>query len=114
MTTKTFLALILITGLSYCSKKETPSTTQVDCATVNAKFSTDIAPLIQSKCATAGCHNNSAAGGTILLNYAQISSKSARINQRAIIQKDMPQGGSLTTLEIDKLKCWIESGAPNN
>ena len=85
------------------------------CSGINAKFSSDVAPIISAKCATAGCHNAaSAAGGTVLETYAQISAKAVRIRQRCIVEKTMPPGGGLSTSEIAILNCWISSGIPNN
>ncbi len=87
----------------------------IDCATTSAKFSTDVNPIIQSKCATSGCHNSaSGAGNCVLVTYAQISAQSARINQRCVVEKTMPTGGPLAAAEIASLKCWIDSGSPNN
>ena len=87
----------------------------VDCTTVNAKFATDVLPLITAKCATAGCHNAAgSAGGAVLETYVQISGLAARINQRCIVENTMPPGAPLTVAEIDILKCWISSGTPNN
>jgi uncharacterized membrane protein len=90
-----------------------PATT--NCNTINAKFSVDIAPLMQSKCATSGCHDAAtAAGGTVLETYTQVADKAGRINQRCVIDKTMPPNGALTTTEISNLSCWISSGTPNN
>ena len=91
------------------------TTTAGTCASISAKFSTDVAPIISTKCATSGCHNAaSAAGGTVLETYAQISAKAVRIRQRCIIDRTMPPGGGLTTSELNILNCWISSGIPNN
>jgi uncharacterized membrane protein len=85
------------------------------CTGINAKFSIDIMPIMQNKCATAGCHNaSSSAGGTVLENFTQISAAAARINQRCVVDKTMPPGSPLTPAEISTLKCWIDSGTPNN
>ncbi len=87
----------------------------INCATISAKFSTDVNPLIKSKCATSGCHDAaSASGGSVLVTYAQIAAQTARINQRCVIDKTMPSSGPLSAAEIAIVKCWIESGAPNN
>jgi hypothetical protein len=77
--------------------------TPVDCSTVNAKFAANVQPLISAKCATSGCHDATASGGLILQNYAQISGVKDRIN-----------AAPLQPSEINIIKCWIESGAPNN
>lgn len=87
----------------------------INCSTVSAKFGADVNPIIQGKCATSGCHNAAgAAGGSVLVTYAQIAAQTARINQRCVVDKTMPTSGPLSAAEIAKIKCWIESGAPNN
>jgi uncharacterized membrane protein len=87
----------------------------VNCTTISAKFSTDVKTIIQSKCATSGCHNAAgAAGGAVLETYTQIVAQSARIRQRCVIDKTMPSSGPLPAAEIAAIKCWIDSGAPNN
>ncbi len=87
----------------------------VNCTTISAKFSTDVKPVIQNKCATSGCHNAAgAAGGAVLETYTQIAAQSARIRQRCVIDKTMPSSGSLPAAEIAAIKCWIDSGGPNN
>lgn len=87
----------------------------INCSTISAKFSTDVNPIIQTKCATAGCHNAaSAQGGTVLVTYAQVAAKSALIKQRCVIEKNMPPTGALPPAEIAVIKCWIDSGSPNN
>ena len=86
----------------------------VDCNTVAAKFSTDVLPLVTTKCAISNCHNASAAGGMVFQNYSQISAAKARINQRVVVEKSMPPTGALSASEIAILKCWIDAGTPNN
>ncbi len=87
----------------------------VDCTIISAKFSTDIAPLMKSKCATAGCHDaGTSAGGTVLETYTQIAGVSARIYQRCVIDKTMPTSGPLSTSEIAIITCWVNAGTPNN
>jgi hypothetical protein len=85
-----------------------------DCSTVAAKYSANIAPIIATKCATAGCHNNTGAGGVVLLNYNQVFLVRSAINTRVLIDKDMPISGPLPDAEMKAIKCWLESGAPNN
>jgi len=112
----TVLTVVTITGCYYDREDLLyPSTPSANCTTVPAKFSTDIDPLIQSKCATSGCHDAATgAGNAILVTYTQISAQAARINQRCVIDKTMPTSGPLTADEIAALTCWINSGTPNN
>jgi uncharacterized membrane protein len=86
----------------------------VDCTTISAKFTTDINPIIQTKCAIGGCHNASAAGGVQLLNYTQIKANITHIEHRVLMTKDMPVGGALPLAEQDKIRCWINNGSLNN
>ena len=113
-----FIALFILSGAGcYYDKEELlyAGTATVDCTTVVAKFGADIIPIIQSKCATTGCHSAAAAaGGSALVTYSQIAGQASRIMQRAVVDKTMPTSGPLLPAEIAKLKCWINSGALNN
>ena len=113
-----FITLIVITVSGCYNDKEDllyPFSGKVDCTTISAKFSTDVKPMMQNKCATTGCHNAaSRAGGTVLETYLQISGSAARTKQRCVVEKTMPPGAPLTPSEIAILTCWINSGAPNN
>lgn len=90
------------------------SVTTIDCNTVTAKYAADVQPIISGKCAMGGCHDASASGGVILQTYSQVNAKKDRVYARAVVEKSMPTSGPLSTVEIAKLKCWIDSGAPNN
>ncbi len=110
-------ALLLLLGSCYYDKEELlypGSVTTVDCATVSAKFAADVQPIISTRCAISGCHDISASGGVILQTHSQISARKDRVYTRAVLEKSMPASGALPPAEIAKLKCWIDSGAPNN
>jgi uncharacterized membrane protein len=110
-----FFFVLVLTSCYYDKEDLLYGSSTVDCNTISAKFSTDISPIIQTKCATTGCHNAAgAAGGVTLLNYTQVKASVGRIQQRCLILKDMPPGNPLTQIEQDKLKCWIQGGALNN
>ena len=115
--TGTLLMIILVIvmkGCYYDKEELLYPVSNVNCSSVNASF-TNVKTIIVANCATAGCHNAaSGAGGTIFETYDQVKAKAARINQRTIIERSMPPGGSLSPNEIAILKCWINSGTPNN
>lgn len=77
--------------------------------TVEAKFTSDILPMIESKCKP--CH---VSGGSNT-NYSSVAnSKGAiveivnRINREASEQGFMPQGGTkLSTVELGKFDDWL-------
>lgn len=106
-----FLILLISFGLAACEYSK--SDVLPDCATVPARFATDVFPLIQQKCATA-CHNafTTNAGGPFT-NYSQIKAKAALI-KHMVVTRQMPQIGSLTDAEIKVISCWVDAGAENN
>lgn len=108
------LALVFLLAGCYYDKEELLYPEPSDCSTINAKFSTQVAPLIQTRCAISGCHDASSgnAGGPFT-NYTLISAKAANIKGQ-VRSGAMPQGSSLTAAEIQLISCWVDSGAPNN
>jgi uncharacterized membrane protein len=111
------IGLLALLAGCYYDKEELlypGSNTAVDCNTISAKFSADVAPIISSQCATSGCHNATAAGGIVLQTHAQISAAKARIQTRALTEKTMPPSGPLPAAQVNAIQCWINSGAPNN
>lgn len=92
-----------------------PGSSTINCTGVAASFSANVKPLLQSKCNVSGCHNAASGGGGVVLEtYTQVAAKAGRIKQRCVIEKTMPPSGPLSTADIATLKCWIDSGAPNN
>jgi hypothetical protein len=109
--------IVLFTGC-YKDKEELlyPGT-RSDCDTVAAKFSKDILPIFQTYCAKANCHDAvSAQGGRTFTNYTGIYNAREIIKTRALIIKDMPQAPNpkLADSNINKINCWLLSGAPDN
>jgi hypothetical protein len=66
--------------------------------------------LLQSKCG--GCHSNGGqSGGFNFDDDCQIVVKKDRINQRAVITGDMPQGGpQLTNSQKATITAWLAAG----
>ena len=109
------IAVILTSSGCYYDKSDLLYQNNTDCNTVDAKFSTAISPLMQSKCSYSGCHDAATgAGNAVLETYAQISAKAGRINQRCVIDRTMPTGTPLSASEVASIKCWVDAGAPNN
>ena len=105
------LGVILINCLSGCQYNK--SDIIPDCATVPARFQTDVLPLIQTKCATV-CHNTFTTNkGGPLTNFTEIHNKADLIKFMVQTRK-MPQIGSLTDAEIKIISCWVDAGAENN
>jgi hypothetical protein len=89
------------------------------CITTNISYSTYIAPLIATNCA--GCHSGPNASGNIVLT-SHDGVKTVADNGRLLGAitwangyQRMPKGsGQLSDCNIEKIKAWINDGAPNN
>jgi hypothetical protein len=110
------ISLAVIVG---CTKKSESSTNtnnnnnNVTC-TGTKSFASDVSPIIQSVCATSGCHNAASTNGPgPLTTYQQVFN--ARTNIRtAVINGTMPKTGSLSGDQKNAIVCWIDNGAFNN
>ncbi|MCE7922349.1 MAG: hypothetical protein DYG98_04780 [Haliscomenobacteraceae bacterium CHB4] len=87
------------------------------CETTNVQYSAFVRPLIQARCQ--GCHSgNAPQGGINLSTYANVKSVASNGKLYAAVTRTadwMPKGGTkLDQCTIDKLKAWIDAGAPEN
>ena len=111
----TLLFMLVIAGCYYDKKELLYPPKKVDCSTIKASFKNDIFPLITTRCATANCHSAAAAsGGAVYTDYEKIKARADLIRARAVILRDMPQDSRLSEDQINQLRCWLDSGAPNN
>ena len=84
------------------------------CSSTPAKFSADVNPIIQSNCATSGCHGSGSSNGPgPLLTFDQIRNAAASIKS-AVVSKSMPLGGTLSNAQIQSISCWVDNGTLNN
>jgi len=113
------IIVIVILGLNfsacYYDKEETlyPNNFVKLSDTSTVSYTSLVKPLIDSKCATSGCHDASAAGGVKLTTYSELFAKKDRVKVRSIEQKDMPSSG-LSSSDISILQRWLDQGAKNN
>ncbi len=111
------LILFFSAGLSSCyyDNEEMLYPGEFSCYSTEVSFALDIKPLVDAKCATAGCH----VGGTgrvKLTSYASIKSiaNDGQFRDRVLTRKDMPPSGPLSKCEQDKIRAWLDNGATNN
>ena len=79
----------------------------------------DISAIIESNCATPGCH---VAGGTGTGNFTVFSELSEQVSNGRLLPSirreassiPMPPGGTLRACEIRQLELWVAAGAQNN
>ena len=112
-----FFGMLMFSSCYYDNEEELYEyyNAQNTCDTTAVSFSNDIMPMIQGNCIT-GCHVAGGSGSGIFENYAEIKAKvdNGSMNNRVVVQRTMPPGGSLTECQILQLQAWILKGAPNN
>lgn len=95
------------------------SCVNASCDTANVTYNSSIKSIITDKCQ--GCHSGSSpAGGYDFSTYAGVKARVndgklwGAVNQVAGYSAMPKNGNKLSTCELDKLKIWINAGAPNN
>ena len=98
---------IVFTLFSACKKENTE---EIDCT-----YSSDIMPIINTNCLSSGCHNTGSVNGdfTTYAGLKKVTSSGA-LENRVIINQTMPPSKPLSPEDMKKIKCWIDSGSPNN
>ena len=120
---RTFLLLscfVLLTAVIIsCEKDQDDALASFDCSDTSPTYNNDIAPLLNSLCATSNCHSSSAqSGGIDLSNFmaAQSESFNARflgaINHLSSYEPMPKDGGKLDDEDIKLLTCWVDNGSP--
>ncbi|MCB0567350.1 MAG: hypothetical protein KDD01_23525 [Phaeodactylibacter sp.] len=102
------------------AKNESCDPAAEGCNTDNVSYSADIRPVIENNCL--GCHQGAnPTGGFVLETYADVVAKvnSGRFYGAVAWEPGfvpMPFGASapLPQCNLNKIKAWIEAGAPNN
>lgn len=97
-----------------------PNDPGTGCDSVNVTFSAQVKPVIDSKCATSGCHAAAAPTGINLSNHSGVAAIANSGKLMSAITHDgnasaMPQGSAkLDDCTIAKVRKWVNDGAPNN
>lgn len=115
---KAILSVVCLFFMFSCTKDKgaIPIISVEFCDTI--KYSTNVAAIITTKCASAsGCHEAGSGSGDFT-TYDGVKTKiglnSDPFNTRVFVTGDMPLTGSLTNEEKQQLRCWLDAGAPNN
>lgn len=76
-------------------------------------YATQVKALIDSRCATSGCHvaGGSGPGDFSVAATAIAAGQDGSIEARSVVQKDMPPSQPLSNCEIALLESWIAQGA---
>lgn len=121
---KLILAIAVITfGITSCYKDNAddmyPTVNSGTCDTTNVTFSAVIKPIIDAKCATAGCHSGPYPTGYDLTSYTGVEAVASHGQLLPAINhtgpNPMPEGqAKLDDCTIAKITKWVNDGAPNN
>ena len=129
MVTKYFINLILglflvifSSGCYYDNEEELYQNRRdtASCDTAAVTFQQDIGPLISNNCAFSGCHGgNSPSAGLNLESFDQLQgiARNGQLTGRITGSSGplMPRGGPpLENCAIDKIRNWVDQGAPQN
>lgn len=111
-------SMSFLTSCYYDNEEELYGTNQV-CDTVGVAYSTVVQPILQSRCL--GCHSGAnASAGIDLASYDNVNVFVQTGRLIGVIDHQpgfsaMPKGTpKMPSCEIDKIKSWVNSGAPNN
>lgn len=76
-------------------------------------YDSDVQSIIQQNCIQ--CHGNGSSNGDFT-TYAGLTTvtSNGKFEQEVLTDQTMPQNGSLTEAQLNKLKCWVENGFPEN
>ena len=99
--------------ISACRKEKQEEV--IDCSGVSPGFVSDVSPIINAHCLSSGCHNAGSVNGDYT-SYDGLKAVAANgaLENRVVINKTMPSASPLSLEERKKIKCWINSGAPEN
>lgn len=112
---------IAILGLFFiffgCKKEDAP--TVYDCTGLTPTYDLNVKMLMDSHCATAGCHSaGNKADGKDLSTYASTKSVASNSSFLGSIEHrsgfdNMPQNAAkLSDTDIKTIACWVQNGMP--
>jgi hypothetical protein len=111
------LAAFALTIFLIQCKKDTVDT--VTCTGATPTYTNTIKAVMDTKCATSGCHNaTTKASGYDLSTYAATSSNASKSAFLGSIQhksgyEAMPKGSTkLVDSVLTKIACWVQNGTP--
>lgn len=74
-------------------------------------YSLNVQPIISNNCTQ--CHSTNGGQFPNLESYNGVSANANKVLAE-VESRRMPIGGSLTSAEIEAIKCWVNNGALNN
>ena len=86
-----------------------------ECDTTAITYDGKIGEIINSNCATSGCHDG-VSDAIELTNYSAVKAivDNGKLENRVLVLKDMPPSGNLSNCEYQQLELWLSKGAPES
>jgi cytochrome c553 len=116
---KTLFFLIFACVFTNTACEKNATTTTIDCTGTTPTYTNTIKAIMDSKCATSGCHSaSSKRAGYDLSSFAGTSSGANNSKFLASIKHEsgadaMPQGAAkLDDATIKNITCWVQNGKP--
>ncbi len=110
--------ILIVPAISSCyyDVEEELYSTVVCNTPVAVNFTTHVQPVINSFCASSGCH---VTGGTGVGNFETYAGVKAKVDdgsftERTLQAKNMPPSGNLSTCDLELLQAWVDLGSPEN
>jgi hypothetical protein len=118
MQRSTYLSLFVIAATLFsqsCVYHEAPEQT----CTATISYTTQVKPIIESKCAISGCHNGDNGSDFKWTDFSKLQQRAhSGLLKSKVVNHEMPPPespqGPLTQEQIDIISCWTTQGAPQN
>ena len=88
----------------------------VTCDLSDVTYADQVSSIINSSCATSGCHVAGGTGSGDFTNFDELKSKvdNGSFENRVLVEKTMPPSSQLSDCDLQILQTWLDNGALNN
>ena len=114
---KTTIFILFILALYSCyNDNEEELYGPVSCDVSNVTYSNQVIAIINSSCATTGCHVTGGTGPGNFMSYNDLKATidNGTFENRVLIQKTMPPSTPLSDCDLQILQTWLDEGALQN
>lgn len=86
-----------------------------ECDGSSPTYLTEIKPIIEANCNSASCHGTNSNRGD-WTSYALLESvlTNGKFESEVLVKQSMPPAGPLSETTLNLIKCWAETGFPEN
>jgi len=113
-----YLLFFVLVGMIFFETSCDNAKTPVVICNGDPTYDNEIAPIINTKCAIAGCHISGTGTPGVFQDYdgmlPYLNTESNSIKDRVVETKDMPLGFSLSDTDLELIRCWVEGGYLEN